>query len=812
MKRFLRTLKASVILTVIFVAAGCATFKGDIPLESEMEEIYLSPRNQDGVMDEVSLNLYVPHIKGLKLQEYSIRILSEKDEIAFLAEQKEEKKGFFKRKKGVTLPEDLSWDGRLPDGSWAPDGPYMLFADVKDGNGNSGSYGPLTIRVDNTAPNAEIYLPYTIFSPNGDGSQDTLDVYQLHSSSESLWTGTILDETGNQVRSYTWIGPVQDFSWDGLDETGAPVLEGLFSYHLDSVDEAGNRTSLIVDKIQIDNTVYPVGMTLLSSPDFSPNGDGVKDTVDIQITLGDRTRIQTLKMGIINMEGAVVSSLTENGPNLYFFNGKSAGTVLPEGYYYAFVDVLYKNGDRQKAVSDRLNLDITPPQAVIKSLYTVFSPDGDGRKDETEIFQTTSPEPVWKGQIQSGGRILRTWEWKVRAVPVQWDGRDQTGAVVPDDNYQYRLSSTDSAGNTAFFLSSLFRVDTTPTPVRLTPSSNVFSPNQDGDADLIAFELKPEVSTGITGWEFLITDSVENTVYSVSGQNAVVPETLFWDGHNQEGALQEGKFNASLFVEYEKGNLGTAVTVAPFIVDLTAPAVKLSASPLPFSPDGDGANDRLNISVEPSDDSGIRSWSGRILDPAGNLFVTFDQTSMKNGVFTWNGRDKRGELVQSASDYRLEVSAVDMVGNRHTETLTLPVDILVLKEGDRLKIIISSIYFKPYTADYLSVEKDLRERNLATLDRLAVILKKYSQYNIRLEGHAVRIFWNDEKRWKNEEDEVLLPLSQERAEKILEALVRRGISAGRMSAVGFGGYQAIVPHSDETNRWKNRRVEFILVK
>ena len=109
----------------------------------------------------------------------------------------------------------------------------------------------------------------------------------------------------------------------------------------------------------------------------------------------------------------------------------------------------------------------------------------------------------------------------------------------------------------------------------------------------------------------------------------------------------------------------------------------------------------------------------------------------------------------------------------------IPVDFLVERIGDKLKIVISNIYFKAFTADFQDVEPELAEKNMRTLDRLA---------------------------------EVHLPLSIERAQAIKEALVTRGITEGRMSVEGFGGTQPVVPHSDLDNRWKNRRVEFILQK
>jgi len=98
------------------------------------------------------------------------------------------------------------------------------------------------------------------------------------------------------------------------------------------------------------------------------------------------------------------------------------------------------------------------------------------------------------------------------------------------------------------------------------------------------------------------------------------------------------------------------------------------------------------------------------------------------------------------------------------------------------------------------------------MDRLSEILKKYQGYKIQLEGHAVMIYWDQPARAITEQEEVLLPLSRERAKAIKDALVQRGVRADRMSTTGYGGQFPVVPHGDLDNRWKNRRVEFILIK
>jgi outer membrane protein OmpA-like peptidoglycan-associated protein len=104
------------------------------------------------------------------------------------------------------------------------------------------------------------------------------------------------------------------------------------------------------------------------------------------------------------------------------------------------------------------------------------------------------------------------------------------------------------------------------------------------------------------------------------------------------------------------------------------------------------------------------------------------------------------------------------------------------------------------------------EKNIRILDRIAEILQKYRSYDIRIEGHAVRVHWEDEERGKQEEREELGPLSKARAETVKTALVERGVDAERLVTVGLGGTEPIVPHSDLEERWKNRRVEFILIR
>jgi len=140
------------------------------------------------------------------------------------------------------------------------------------------------------------------------------------------------------------------------------------------------------------------------------------------------------------------------------------------------------------------------------------------------------------------------------------------------------------------------------------------------------------------------------------------------------------------------------------------------------------------------------------------------------------------------------------------------VDILVIREGDKLKVRIASITFAANTPDYINVEADKALKNGQTIARLAEIFKKYAAYKIQVEGHANLVNFDNPARAKQEQEQELLPLSKKRADAIRDALIAQGIEAARISTVGVGASQPIVPFSDLDNRWKNRRVEFVLVR
>jgi outer membrane protein OmpA-like peptidoglycan-associated protein len=457
-------------------------------------------------------------------------------------------------------------------------------------------------------------------------------------------------------------------------------------------------------------------------------------------------------------------------------------------------------------------IDTKAPTIELSAEYSLFSPDGDGRKDKLPVRQSSSEEVLWEGEFRNAkGEVVRSYYWKGKATDFQWDGKDENGNKIPDGSYSYTIRSTDQAGNDVSKDLRGLEIDTRVTSVFVTASSDGFSPNRDGFSDSIEFKPYVGLTDGIQSWTLEMVHEQAAVQKTFSG-TAKVPAVITWDGRGNGALAREGVYTAVMTVSYFKGNRPQAEST-PFKLDVSAPQIDLSVSPQPFSPDNDGVDDELFITMKVNDLSEIEEWRLEILDPVGSDFLSYTGKGMPSERILWDGMSDTGELVQSAEDYNLRVTIRDKQRNSVTVESLIPVDVLVIREGDKLKIRIASITFPPNSADLAAVtEIEKAARNNKTLQRLFEIFKKYSAYQIRIEGHAnITRYWSEAEAQKENEEE-LIPLSLARAEAVKQALIKLGLDGNRISVVGLGGSNPIVPFDDEENRWKNRRVEFILIK
>lgn len=100
----------------------------------------------------------------------------------------------------------------------------------------------------------------------------------------------------------------------------------------------------------------------------------------------------------------------------------------------------------------------------------------------------------------------------------------------------------------------------------------------------------------------------------------------------------------------------------------------------------------------------------------------------------------------------------------------------------------------------------LNSTAVSIFDEIIQILDDYPEYNINIKGHTDNIPISTDIFPSNWE------LSAVRATTVLKYLVSKGVNPKRLTATGFGEIMPLVPNNSESNRAKNRRVEFVLEK
>src|SRR5690606_19718022 len=148
----------------------------------------------------------------------------------------------------------------------------------------------------------------------------------------------------------------------------------------------------------------------------------------------------------------------------------------------------------------------------------------------------------------------------------------------------------------------------------------------------------------------------------------------------------------------------------------------------------------------------------------------------------WDGLSGAGERVIAAEDYPYRLTAIDSLGNQNSVEGVVPTDIFVIRDGDKLYIQIAAISFEPNSPNLvLDGNNPLGVRNSLILDRLVQLFDRYPSYRIRIEGHAVNVTGTE-----REQVQELIPLAEQRSSSVRNALVARGMDAGRISIVGIG--------------------------
>ncbi len=251
----------------------------------------------------------------------------------------------------------------------------------------------------------------------------------------------------------------------------------------------------------------------------------------------------------------------------------------------------------------------------------------------------------------------------------------------------------------------------------------------------------------------------------------------------------------------------------PWFIPIREVRPTLIARPSLFSPDGDGTDDFVVIRPGAATPKSVASWTLTAYASDGSLWREYSGEGRLPDRIDWDGKSDDGQSPDAGEDFALVLRTYDGLDRTAgaEARVTVTIDILVIRDGDRYKVRVPNIHFPPDSADLSgSASRELMEENRAVLERLATLFTRFPEYDLTVEGYANAVHADDPELFAVEQKTELLPLSLRRAETVKGALVLLGVDAARINTAGFGGSRPVVGYSERAGAWKNRRVEFIL--
>lgn len=702
------------------------------------------------------------------------------------------------------LPEAIP----LSDLNFPEDGEYLLSGRAVYLDGEIASAESGVILVDRSPPSISVAASRSRVRR---GIDTTLPVF-LETGPDAAITNVELNRDGQLLRTVSTRRRSPTIELPLVNGEGRSLLPGLYTIVVRTEDVVGNVASS--DPLEFEVLPGDIGAQIIAERSiFSPNDDGVQDRLPIHPTVSEERTVGEYVVTISDSAGDVVVRRSGGTvpPSTIEWDGRdAAGRPVDDGRYSITMEVLYQDGSRVRSNGETVIVDTRIATPDVEIAGATISPDGDGRLDELVIQLGSVDDDVVERflTVRQNGAVLARRPVDSPGT-IRWIPRTVENLPLPDGEYRLSYELADDAGNTIRSQGIPFSVVTRPVSAYVSLSQPYLSPNGDDLDDDIGIRPVIPDREGMLSWTIEIAGTEGGRIVRrYRGDGSSVPEELRWNGVTETGRpAEDGVFLARLVAEWEWGARVDIASV-PFVLDRTPPEIDLRVRPRRFSPDDDGIDDRLYFEPTVRDTSALRFWYLEILDPQGRFFYDDGGSGSPPRRIIWDGYARNGERVVSAGEYRWIFHVTDDLGNESSAEGVIQTDVLVERTDRGYRIQVPGITFLPNSATLvLDASSPEGQQNIAVLDRIVEILDRYPDYAVIVEGHAVNVTGTE-----REQREELLPLSLSRAQSVRDALINRGVQARRLEAAGRGGEVPNVPHTDEQNRWKNRRVEFLLVR
>ncbi len=648
------------------VAAAAADAPGEAkPSEPKAGQVLFSP-NGDGVLDNAVFHLGVSDPQNVTDWDFVITDSMGREVKRFAG-------------KGAP-PRTLEWNGKDENNQLIRDGSYQYVLSIVTLAGSKVSMPPQELICDRQAPNATVSVEPSIFSPEEGSAKPTAHFFLQAYDASGLNSWLLRIKSPSAVKSFFGKGqPPDKIDWDGKTDAADPAPNGDYTFTLAVRDRAGNTTTTSPQNVRIDRT-EPVTQVEAKPNIFSPNGDGVMDLTEFQITPPPvKKQIEKWTLAVKDLRGKLVKSFDGAGepPHELVWDGTGLDgkTVADAAYSYTFLTI-DQAGNRGLTIPKMLVVDTKAPQASVDLKPSLISPNGDGFDDSGTFAVDAQDENGIDSYVleirNDVGDLKRVFKGD-GAPPkqIQWSGQDDSGANLSDGKYSYTLTATDRAGNKTITQAKTSQIDTNPPVVDFVVEPMLISPN--GDQKEARFHVTEQDASEVEAWTLKITDAQGKLIRRYEGKGALNGD-LSWDGRSDGKEMAPDGPYACTFWTQDKAH--NAVTLAPKTVTVGAriPDVAVAASLPDFSPNADGVMDTVSFGVTVRSFNKIRSWTLDIDDASGVRMREFSGQGQPPKEIAWGG-ERDDKSLASDGHYKYALHVVDEAGNRNdTQPLDIQID------------------------------------------------------------------------------------------------------------------------------------------
>ena len=667
------------------LVAGCATQKavtlGEAPARNRIkaESAGFSPTGEASAKTmKFALSFGAPAIQ----QHWTVQIVRSSIVV----------KQFDGQGSGSDLPAELEWDGLTSDGAPWPEGRYLAVLHVD----YSASYYSDAVELDG--------FSLSQFASEGGNDGDSSGLYargrrngrprhdryrgQARYSQDRVVVDRGRRLPGQHGQALFRGGGSVGGRMDGsLDPAGLAEPSKSYVARAEVIDEYGNRgASTAVISVREQGAATEASLIETEVKGFSPAASGGNGTIDFSMRFGNPDSVRSWNVDIVG-GGVARRSFSGRGdslPTSLVWDGKDdAGTLAPEGSYYAMLSIDY--GRTFKAAQARTKdfvLSASAPDCKLTANPDSFTPSDKGVAAPIAILLDATSRLArvtsWTLDIlDPQGRNIKSVSQDWPANQVIWDGQVSPSAIVETGaTYLARATVHDEFGAATVATLSV-KVKDIPPPTELSviePRLTGFSPVAEGKLDSIDFIMVAGNMDQMKSWKVTISHSERGAQRVITGAPSAFKRSLSWDGRTDSGTLApDGTYYVILSIDYGRSYSAAAIRSTAFSLQSTPPDVALEVDPPGLVPKGGSFESPVDIRLAAhSRFAAIESWAIRVMDAAGNTVALFNDTT-PGGTARWDGRTLAGGLAEPSATYLVVAEVKDSYGNKATTKAQIPV-------------------------------------------------------------------------------------------------------------------------------------------